>query len=427
MLPRRFLRFFKMHSDAEGRSKTEKTLHPINSRVTIRASWAGLDFLPMSRSTEFQRRLDRAIGIPIVCLIGFFGQRRPLPDAPKRIGVIQPSAIGDMVLISGLLLHLRRCYPDAEIHVFHGLYNAEAVQLLPIDLTAHSCDFRQPLATLRRLRSVGLDVLINSAPWTRLTAALAALSNARVKIGFRSAGQYIHSAFDIAVPYLNDRHEIENHRAFAELFHPLAQYTLQLKGMQRASAIDLPYDRLVLMHMFPGGSRARQKSWPAEYWIRLARSIAKQGWVIGFTGAEADREALTQFLSAAGMPEGHCMALAGRLSLAELCDVMGRARLLVTIDTGIAHLAAALNARVVGLYGPTRSERWGCRSERAVCLNSPHPAAGYINYGFEQHADGDKVMAALSVNTVQAAVEAVLKRTIAEHDHPQQRALVAAE
>ena len=134
---------------------------------------------------------------------------------------------------------------------------------------AHSCVFTRPVATLRQLRKSKLDILINSAPWTRLTAFLTALSGARAEVRLFLAGQYIHPAFDIAVPYLNDRHEIENHRAVAELFAPLPEYKLQLKAMQCKPTVALPYDRLILMHMAAGGSAALQKSWPS---LKLART-----------------------------------------------------------------------------------------------------------------------------------------------------------
>ena len=100
----------------------------------------------------------------------------------------------------------------------------------------------------------------------------------RLRVRVFSAGQYIHPAFDIAVPYLNDRHEIENHGAVAELFAPLPEYKLQLKAMQCKPTVALPYDRLILMHMAAGGSAALQKSWPAENWLALASgSLSKDG------------------------------------------------------------------------------------------------------------------------------------------------------
>ena len=358
----------------------------------------------MARSSRTQRNLDRIFGIPIIFFLGLIRRKRALAVSPRRIGIIQPSAIGDMILISGLLLHLRRCFPTAEIHIFHGPFNGSAVLLLPIDVVAHPCVFTRPLATLHTLRKAKLDILIDCAPWTRLTAVLTALSGAGATVGFQSAGQYIHPAFDIAVPYLNNRHEVENHRAVAQLFGQIADYRLQLRVPMQLPAIELPYDRLVLMHVTPGGSCAKQKSWPTENWVELARRLAERDLVIAFTGAEADRNAVAALLERADLSVDRCISLAGRLNLIELCNVLMRARLLVTIDTGVAHLASALDTPLVGLYGPTRFERWGSRNPRATGLNSPHPACGYVNYGFEQHPCGDEVMTRLSVDTVFAAI-----------------------
>lgn len=364
----------------------------------------------MARSSKLQRGLDRYFGISLIFLIGLVRRRGSLPASPDRIGVIQPTAIGDMVLMSGLLLHLRRCYPNAEIHIFHGPSNGSAIQLLPVQVISHRCVFTNPLTTVRQLRRAKLDILIDSAPWTRLPALLTALSGARATVGFRSAGQYIHPAFDVAVPYLKNRHEVENHRAVAQLFGPMPEYILRLKTVERLPAIQLPYDRLLLMHVSAGGSAAKQKSWPEENWIALAKKLTERKWVVGFTGAQADREVVSALMNKAGLPNDRCISLAGSLSLVELCNVLARVRLLVTIDTGIAHLAAAFDTPMVGLYGPTRFERWGSYSESATGLNSPHPAAGYINYGFEQHPQGNEIMANLSVDSVLAVVLSKLNR-----------------
>lgn len=364
----------------------------------------------MARSSKLQRSLDRYFGISLIFLVGLVRRRRSLPTAPKRIGVIQPTAIGDLILMTGLLQHLRRCFPDAEIHLFHGPSNGSAVQLLPVEVIAHRCVFTNPVETLRTLRNAKLDILINSAPWTRLPALLTTFSGAKGTVGFHSAGQYIHPAFDVAVPYLSNRHEVENHRAVGALFGPMPKYTLKLKKIAQAPTIQIHGDRLILLHTAAGGSAARQKSWPANNWVELARRLVEKNWVVGFTGAEADREAVGSLINQAALPHDRCISFAGRLNMAELCHVMTRARLLVTIDTGIAHLAGALDAPVLGLHGPTRFERWGSYSSNATGLNSPHPASGYINYGFESHPRGNEIMAQLSVDDVFAATAEKLHR-----------------
>jgi heptosyltransferase I len=158
------------------------------------------------------------------------------------------------------------------------------------------------------------------------------------------------------------------------------------------------------MHVTAGGSRAREKSWPVANWAMLARRVADQGWVVGFTGAAEDEAAVRQIADAARVAPDRCFSLAGRLSLPDLAALLARVRLLVSIDTGIAHLAAAVGGQVIGLHGPTRFERWGARNDRSIGLNAPHPAAGYIHFGFEKHPQGDRIMATLSVDAVAAAV-----------------------
>lgn len=364
----------------------------------------------MSRSSDLDRLLDRYIGIPLLFLLGIARRRRPLPVAPKRIGVIQPTAIGDMFLITGLLLHLRSRWPDAEIHLFHGATNAAAVTLMPVEVVAHCCVFKRPWLALRQLRDAKLDLLINCAPWTRLTAIVTTLSAAGASLGFHSPGQHIHYGYDEAAYYSPDRHEVENHRALAQCCGALEYYRLAVKlPKEQTALVTLPVDKTVILHMFAGGSRARQKSWPAANWAELANRLAKAGWVVGFTGSLADVSAVQEVMSMALLPPGRGLCLAGQLTLSQLSHILAQIRLLVTIDTGIAHLAAAVNGPVIGLHGPTRFERWGACNARATGLNSPHPSAGYINYGFEQHPCGDQIMASLSIDAVFAAVQARLE------------------
>lgn len=370
----------------------------------------------MARSNEFERALDRYLGIPALFVMGLFRIRRSIPLSPRRIGIIQPTAVGDMFLISGLVLHLRECFPEAEIHIFHGPSNAISVGLLPVDVVSHRCEFRRLFQTIRKFRQARLDVAIDCAPWARLTALLTALSGAKATLGFRSAGQHIHPAFDIAVPYLDNRHEIENHRAMAEVFGPIAEYKLSVRRGRRPRNLELPYTRVVVCHVAAGGSRAAEKSWPLSYWAMLARGLVERGMIVAFSGAPDDAAQISTVLDLADLPEDRCFSLAGRTSLAELAFVVSQARLLVTIDTGIAHLGAAVGATVIGLHGPTRFRRWGACNSRSCGLDSPHPAAGFIHFGFERHPQGNEIMAQLTVEDVCSAVYARLAETDTRFD-----------
>src|SRR5579862_3313595 len=126
--------------------------------------------LYMSRSTGLQRRLDRYLGNPIALMLGVLPPTAAKIENPARIGLIQPTAIGDLIIASGLIAHLRAMFPSAELHVFHGVSNRTALDLLEPGIVGHTVDFTKPVAALKHIRSLRLDILIDLVPWSMLTA-----------------------------------------------------------------------------------------------------------------------------------------------------------------------------------------------------------------------------------------------------------------
>jgi ADP-heptose:LPS heptosyltransferase len=362
----------------------------------------------VARTNDRHRLLDYWLGVPLVALAGGLRRRRPIPQNARRIGIFSPTAIGDLVLDSGILLHLRQSFPFASIHLFHGPTNAGVVPLLPVDVHAHCCDFKRIGATLSAVRRAELDVVVDLTPWPRLTAFYAALSGA-VTVGFRAENQHRHHAFDVAVPHLRTRHEVDNLRALAETFAPCPEYRTCLRQDLPEPALALPYDRLIICHVSPGGSQAESKRWPMQHWVELVRRFTSDGFVVGFTGSQADLPAIDAILSAAHLPPEASISLCGKLSLGEVATALRKARLLVTVDTGVLHMASALDANTVALHGATRSWRWGARSAATTSLDAPHPAAGYIHFGFETHQDAAAIMGTLSVDSVYSAASAALQ------------------
>jgi ADP-heptose:LPS heptosyltransferase len=347
-------------------------------------------------------------------------RRRPLPSAPERIGVISPTAIGDLILESGVLVNLSEAFPAAELHLFHGASNAAVVPLLPVAVTSHICNFTDAFGTVSKIRKSRPELLFDLTPWPRLTALYAACSGA-VTVGFNSAGQFRHYAFDVAVPHLQARHELDNLAALSRVFAPYAPYRAALRDERVKPVRALPYERLVLCHVSPGGSRARDKSWPVPYWVELTRRLAGQGFAIGFTGTKADLPNVEPILAAADLPRSVAFSLCGELSLGELAFALRAARLLITVDTGVLHLASAIGAPALALHGPTRAARWGGRSVSVTSLDSPHPDAGFVHFGFESNPHGFEVMAALGVDAVFATAARLLGASISDEDLPPTR------
>jgi ADP-heptose:LPS heptosyltransferase len=255
------------------------------------------------------------------------------------------------------------------------------------------------------LRSANLDLIVDQVPWANLTALYARLC-APVTVGFAPGGALRARLFDIPVPHLTTRHESQNHAAMAALFGHAGPYRMAIATSPCRLVAELPLDRLVLFHMSAGGSRASEKAWPLAHWAALARHLTDAGYVVGFTGLEQDNRAAEVVARQAKVD---FISLCGKLPLDQLGDLLTHVRLLVTVDTSVAHLAGAVDAPVLALYGPTRSWRWGPLTVRGRAIDSPHPDAGYITYGFEWSPSGGQVMSALTVDAVVEAACAMLK------------------
>lgn len=362
-----------------------------------------------TRSSELQRFLDRHAGIPLLKLLSLFRRRRPLPANPRRIGIVQPIAIGDMILNSGVLLVLKRLYPSCEIHVFHSQMNAGAVAMLPLPLVSHVCDFKNILDTVAKIRSAKLDAFVDLTTWPRLTALYARLSGA-VSVGFDSPGQHRGAAFDVRVPHSPDLHETQNLRAIAQAFGACPDYPVGLcKDFPQPDML-LPYDRLVLCHVMPGGTRGVERAWPADYWAELTRRLTGAGYIVAFTGTAREADITAEVLGRTAVSEALAFSLCGKLNLDELGYVLSNSRLLITVDTGVLHLGSVLNIPLIGLHGPSRSARWGARSSRSVSLDSPHQRGGYANFGFETRPWAAEIMPLLTVDMVHDAALQLLSR-----------------
>jgi lipopolysaccharide heptosyltransferase II len=118
----------------------------------------------------------------------------------------------------------------------------------------------------------------------------------------------------------------------------------------RASGVD-PRRPWLVVH--PGASAPSRRYPPAQF-AAAARTLAtRYGWQIVFTGANAERELVNQISAAMAV---RTYSLAGQLSLEELGALIAHTRVLLTNNSGPAHLAAAVGTPVVDLYALTNPQ-----------------------------------------------------------------------
>jgi ADP-heptose:LPS heptosyltransferase len=105
------------------------------------------------------------------------------------------------------------------------------------------------------------------------------------------------------------------------------------------------------------GAAFGARRWPAERFAAVATELTRRGEEVVITGSAAERELAARVASQAGLPSA--AVLAGRTDVLQLAAVVAAARLVVTGDTGTAHLASAFRTPSVVLFGPTPPAWWG--------------------------------------------------------------------
>ncbi|WP_411557691.1 glycosyltransferase family 9 protein [Plantibacter sp. MPB07] len=105
------------------------------------------------------------------------------------------------------------------------------------------------------------------------------------------------------------------------------------------------------------GAFYESRRWPVERFAAVARSLADEGRRVVFTGSAGERDRALRVAHLARLDESE--VLAGRIDLAEFAGVVEDASVVVSADTGAAHLASAYRRPSVVLFGPAAPEHWG--------------------------------------------------------------------
>ncbi len=121
------------------------------------------------------------------------------------------------------------------------------------------------------------------------------------------------------------------------------QRTLHALGLSRPA-------RRRLLALCPGAEFGPAKQWPADHFGRLARAHLDRGWAVWLLGSAGDRAVCAAVNAHAG---GGCLDLGGRTSLGQAVDLLALADRVVSNDSGLMHVAAALNRPLAALFGST--------------------------------------------------------------------------
>ena len=291
--------------------------------------------------------------------------------APQRILVVGPSWVGDMVMAQSLFMTLKAQHPGVIIDVLAPAWSRPLLERMPEVAQAIDLPFGHGELGLRRRYALGRTLRTHRYDQTILlpnsfkSALVPWFAGIPLRTGWRGEmrswilndSRVLKSA---QLPLMVQRFVALALPADAQLPAALpdplpvpqlrsdpAQVAevMQTFGLTRAPKI---------LALCPGAEFGDAKQWPAAHYAAVASAHLDAGGQIWLFGSAKDR-AVTDDIAGqlADAHQPRCHNLAGRTSLAQAIDLMSVADAVVSNDSGLMHIAAALHRPVVAVYGST--------------------------------------------------------------------------
>lgn len=109
-----------------------------------------------------------------------------------------------------------------------------------------------------------------------------------------------------------------------------------------------------VLALCPGAEFGNAKQWPEEYYGEVAGRQIEAGWDVWILGSANDNDVADRiYNSLNATQQAHCQQLAGKTALIETVDLLAAAAAVITNDSGLMHIAAAVNTPLVVIYGST--------------------------------------------------------------------------
>jgi len=286
-------------------------------------------------------------------------------NKPARLLVISPNWIGDAVMANPLLQLLRKQAPQAAIDVLAPSWVAPVWRAMPEVNEVIVAPFRhgalqlkERLACARELKARGYAAAY-VLPNTLKFALIPWLAGIPRRVGYRGEMRY-----GLINVMHRDEHKprpmVSFYAALADkpvdhapLPSALPRPRLAIDPAQSARALSAAGLRAEqpLAVFAPGAEFGPAKRWPASYFAELAQLLRREqpGLQIALLGSAKDGPVCEEILASA--PE--VRNLAGATTLDDAIALIGAAQAMVSNDSGLLHVASALNRDIVALYGPT--------------------------------------------------------------------------
>jgi ADP-heptose:LPS heptosyltransferase len=320
------------------------------------------------------------LGGSLIAFCLFRKKDQAVPLNFKRILVIRPGGIGDAVFLLPLLRSLREKYPNLKVDILCEMRNRQ-IFLSQKEL----CDEIFCYDRIGEFISVfkrRYDIVIDTEQWHYLSAIAAYFCPGSISIGFATRPLRA-KLFNKPCPYEIDRYELIN---FRNLFRFLMDGLDQIHNIDKSfhlsdqltswASREIPEQSITL---FLGGSIALRRLTGEQSAAVIADLLKRHFDVVLLGGNDIldDVKMLTKEIN-----DPRVRNYVGKVSLEESAALIHRSRLFIGTDSGLMHLACAVDTPVVAIFGPGNLKKWGPQGPRHAVISEYVSCSPCTHFGY---------------------------------------------
>ena len=281
---------------------------------------------------------------------------------PIKILIIGPAWVGDMVLAQSLFKTLKTNRPDCIIDVAAPTWTLPLLDRMPEVSGKISLPFKHgELAFWQRLQ---FGKSLKNAGYTQAIILTNSFKSALLPW---AAGIPKRTSFlgEMRYGLINDIRPLDKAKlkktverfVFLGLDHnqnlpktlPNPQLiTNKNNALKSLKRLGLAEPNSKILGLCPGAEYGEAKRWPAEYYAKVANEVLKEGWQVWLFGSDKDVPVTTKINQ---LTQNKCLDLGGKTELGEAIDLMVLCHTVVSNDSGLMHIAAALNKDLIAIFG----------------------------------------------------------------------------
>ncbi len=295
----------------------------------------------------------------------------------SKILVLGPSWVGDMVLAQSLFKTLKLNDPDCVIEVAAPAWTLPLIERMPEVNKGIALPFKHGQFALFERIKFGKS--LRNESYTQAIILTNSLKSAILPF-FANIPQRTSFLGEMRYGLVNDVRQLDKTKL------PRTVDRFVTLGLEKNSPLhdNIPNPSLIankdnalavlkelgipslsnqILGLCPGAEYGEAKRWPAEYYAEVAREALRKGWQVWLFGSEKDIPVTTAINT---LSNNQCVDLGGKTNLSEAIDLMSLCDNVISNDSGLMHVAAALDKKLIAIYGSSNPYHTPPMSDQAI-------------------------------------------------------------